>query len=733
MTRTFHWPRFVFALALLLGALYSGTNFFAHFTDAIPQHPKGGGLGFMTPGDQFEQLNRYTMAGTNLLRGRNPYYQAYQYNAIKGAPEFTEGLVGFPFSFAGGLLAVPFGDAAAFNLLVLLSYPLAAVCGFLLCYRVSGDPLASCVACLILVTLPFRTAFLYGELVYGIDMCLLPLAIYLYEGFLEKGTVRSSAWFGLCLFCAATANIQSTYFFLLLGSPYFAISLFLARRGAPQQWRRTLAVLVAACAPAGIYLLYVKNLIDHSGKGVLPRSYDEVLNFAPGWEHMWHVFSGNERSVMIGFPLLIVLGLLFYTGASPLMAASRPAERRIWLILGPMFVASYLACLGPAVDRLLHLPLYREFFFKFPGGSATRTPGRIMAVAGCFFMVLFALALARILRRAAKAKPWLPVPIACAVGALIVIQNWYTSPTMVQIKPQTPVYASLTGTAGRVLALPFFDAPDHYMNALYTYLGRYYDLRMFNGHSSYYPAYMIDASRKLADFNSTGRLDEKTWRWLRNNEYTHVIAHRRVERPRIDAVVLHNLSASPYLSLEKAADDIYDFTILSQPRALAAESTTDFYNRLADSIVAEDPKWAEHPVHYLDGWYNLEAYPGQRPFRWMKGTNASLIVLDPRPNSPLEVSFASKCPFNDLTVEANGRDVQPQSSPLADGWRQIRIAVPAAVRRYDVFDLHVSRIFTVSTDPRSFGCMIGEIETKVPDTTAQAGSRVSGAVERRKR
>ncbi len=687
---------FVVMLQLLIGCLYSGPVFFRHFTDGVPRAPVGRSIAFMPPGDQFEQLNRYTMVGANILRHRSPYYEGFEYNVSKTAPPFSEGWVFFPFSFFGGLLSILIGGTAAFNLLGVLSYPLAGVAMFALLRRYTNSFWPALLGSIVYSTLPFRTAFLYGEMVFGIDACMIPLTLLLFERFLAERDWRSAALFGGALFCTIAANFQSAYFFLLFGMPYFLVACTLSHRA--RAFSRTMRCLLAASViPACLYAYHVNALVS---RAVRVSSLQEVAIYTPSFANMLTVFNGNEKNVFIGFPALLLLAFLCLRGVVPMLREASADRRRLWCTFAPLFAVSYLFCFGTRVDQLLHAPVYGVFFRYFPGGSATRTPGRIMAVAGAFFAIVFGLAIDELLRGWSRRRRIIPVA-AALLAIAVVFQNDYLSPSMAILEPSNSVYESIRGTSGRVLALPFQKAPDQYLNATYIYYGQKYDLHMFNGHSSLYPEIVRDVTQRLFEVSSRGEISEDCWRWLRENGYRFVIVHDTPFAPRIAPLALMRLLSSRFLQLKSRADNMYEFCILPSPRESGDESEAELIQRLSAQIGGP-------PILYDDGWYEEESYPGQKPFRWMHGIRSVLLVA----RGSTGLRFEVKCPYGGPRIESGNGQVRATTGALPDGWLSVSFRLPPAPAAYSALTINADRVYRAAPDPREFGCMIRDVEAE---------------------
>ncbi|OQW90971.1 MAG: hypothetical protein BWK78_05810, partial [Thiotrichaceae bacterium IS1] len=389
----------------LIALYYSGSNFLGNINSAIPLSPLDQNH-HMKAGDHFSQFYRYSLFKNNLERGYFPYYSGYQYNISSSSPSFTEGLIFFPFSFLNGLLGFIVGDILSYNLILLSSYILTSLSIYFLVFYITKSPLASLVSSVFLATVPFRTSFLYGEMVYGIDICLLPLPILFTELALTTQQKKYFFLVGLSLFFLATANFQSFYWFVFLTWPYFLLRLVtftrlesISTKGKMVMMSYVMPGLIAA----GGYLIFVyfmmKGSVLHSGQEV-----DEVLVYTPDLTNLFQKYNGNEKNLYLGWTLPVVLLVVMGWGYLHLWCRNLTTsmERLFFYTFFPLFVISYIFCFGPNIDKFIGFPFYQWMFEHIPGFSGTRTTGRIMAVVIVNYAIILGISMSiieRILRK----------------------------------------------------------------------------------------------------------------------------------------------------------------------------------------------------------------------------------------------------------------------------------------------------------------------------------------------
>lgn len=700
---------FIFALFLLgVGLFYSGRLFLSHLTDGIAAGVVVDGVRNMLPGDHHEQFYRYSLFYENLIRGRLPYYTGYQY----ASTDFTEGLIFFPFTAIVGLMSFVFGPILSYNLLLLFSYVFVGLAGYYMVKQITKSSAAGMVSGLFLAVVPFRTTFLYGEMVYGVDAVMVPLLIYAIERAKEQRQAKYFFMAGLIMFLTLTANFQLFYWAMFLLAPYFLYVLIGYMRegdGSSLNKLKILTWLLPGLFGCVVYGIYIYTMMKGSAlQG--GQNFNEILFYTPEPHRLFIKFNGNEKNVYLGLTALFVLPWLFF----PLLRF-RPASVRspyipLFLML---FIVGMLLVFGPIVDWATKLPVYQWMFEHIPGFNGTRTSGRIMALVVVFYAILlgyfvaiFTLELQRRFSNVVAAI------FVAAILALIVYDFNYIRPGIDTFARENMAYRSISGKQTKVVTIPFQKISAHYFNATYLPLALKYDVRLFTGHSSFYPKIMDKYVMDLFSLNE-GVIDRVQWKWLTENGYEYVVAHATEYQPRVDNYVIGALSVSPYLELLTDDEGVYLYRL----RKIPLEKRTEG-NRTADleawaSAIEKLPtrkNAAGNGVGYAYGWYEREAYPNQKPFRWMRGVD-SILVLESFNTGMHVLSFDYLCPDRGpLKIVMHRAKFEVTHEKLNDGWSKARIGFMGGADKTVFVNLQATRLFEAPPDTRKFGCQVGDIE-----------------------
>lgn len=637
---------FVFALLLLIvGLFYSGTLFLSHIHEGIAAGVVVDGVHHMLPGDQHEQFYRYSLFYENLIRGRLPYYTGYQY----ASADFTEGLIFFPFTAVVGLMSFVFGPILSYNLLLLSSYVFVGLAGFYMVRQITKSNAAGIVAGVFLATVPFRTSFLYGQMVYGVDAVMLPLLIYAVERAKETHQRKSFFMIGLVMFLTLTANFQMFYWGMLLLSPYFIyvfIEYLNSGDGSPLAKLKPVAWMLPGLLACLAYGLYVYSLMKGSAlQG--GQNFAETLFYTPEPHRLFMKFNGNEKNVYLGLTAVFVMPWLLY----PLLRSRQAVARSPYISLFFLiFIVGLFLVFGPVIDRALKLPIYQWMFEHIPGFNGTRTPGRIMAVVVVAYAILLgfaAAAIAECLKE--KFTKHIAAAFVTAVAFLIVYDFNYVKTGINTFEAENKAYRSIAGVQTKIVTLPFQFNSAHYFNSTFLTYALKYDLRLLTGHSSFYPRAVDTQVENLFTIND-GLIEYAQWKWLNDNGYEYVIAHATQFEPNVSSTVIGALNISPYVNYVMSDNGVYLYRIRNAADATPGSGRQqidfDAWAAAIDAMPSNLPVDGTK-IRHAHGWYSREAYPDQKPFRWMRGVE-SILVLEPGRGNKRSISFDYLCPNHDL-------------------------------------------------------------------------------------
>ncbi len=718
----------------IIGLFYSGTNFINHINTAIALSPLDQNY-YMKAGDHFEQFYRYSLVKNNLERGNFPYYSGYQYNITNDSNNFTEGLIFFPFSLINGMLSFIVGDILSYNIMLLLSYVFTGLSAYLLVFYITKSSVASLVAGTFLVTVPFRTSFLYGQMVYGIDVCLLPLPILFTELALTTQKRRYYFLVGLSFFFLATANFQSFYWFVFLTWPYFLLRLisFINLRNIEIRHKLTLMTYMLPGLIAAIfYLIFIyfllKGSVLHSG-----QAFAEVSVYAPNINNMFTVYNGNEKNLYLGWTLslvilVLILSLIFRNIVSSL-------EKFFFYVFFVIFLLSYMFCFGPNIDIYSGSNFYKWLFENIPGFSGTRTPGRIMVVVVVSYAILIGISVhffqKFLLQKIKRFGVYSSVMSALLILVSIVIDFDYLKPGLNFFEKENKVYQYLEGKE-KILGLPFTEHGADFRNTPFIYYALKYNLRMYNGHSSFVPKEYFDVTPFLFSINH-GELTDKQWLWLKENKFKYIVAHHSEDknfRTPLDAIL--KLKASVFLDYKFTDQQAFLFEVRVNKKDKKEQEKLEA--RLIDELIEQSKLSGTNFIHY-SGWYQREVYEGDIPFRWMHG-NYSIVIfpLKEKQNDVLSMEFQFYCPLTDIDVGVTGSKIISQDRTVLPNsrWTNLKIFLGDFDKDYGKLEFFTPHVYTVPHESRQFGCQISDIllnnvHTQI-DNILETPQQIVGAV-----
>ena len=316
---------------------------------------------------------------------------------------------------AGRLLAGALGPVAAYNLLVLATFPLAAAAAYLLARYVLGSHLGAMVAGLAYAFLPFHVAHATGH-PHVAQTQWLPLYLLALWQCVDRPNVRSA----FLLLAAAAAVVLSNFYGGLIAvvlSPVALVAHGLVSPRRPGEGRlRRMALTcltLAAVAAAGVLLLYrfAPAVLLRPGSFAFPRS-DLFLYSAKWWSYLVppvdHPLAGSrirqfwagrgleeallEQQVSVGFALLVL-------GAVPLWLWLRGDRTSLALrsapVLASVAVAAVICSLSPE-RRIGPFTLVRPSALLYEVAPMFRAYARFGVVVGLMTALLAGAGAARL-------------------------------------------------------------------------------------------------------------------------------------------------------------------------------------------------------------------------------------------------------------------------------------------------------------------------------------------------
>lgn len=191
-------------------------------------------------------------------RYRDPFVVMHQYGAGSVPAPFLQPATDLP----GILLARAAGGVTAYNVVDLLSFPLAAIAAFLLTWKLTGSVLASVTAGLLFAWSPFHVAHAAYHL-HIAQVQWLPLALLAIWQVAARPTLPRLA-FGAA---AGAVLCAASFYWALIGAVILPVALVAASAVVPLEGGRTRSRAVLASAAIALVLAGVAA----TAAAVLPR------------------------------------------------------------------------------------------------------------------------------------------------------------------------------------------------------------------------------------------------------------------------------------------------------------------------------------------------------------------------------------------------------------------------------------------------------------------------------
>jgi hypothetical protein len=447
-------------------------------------------------------------------------------------------------------LAVPFtvfsilGGHAAYNLLVLLSFPAAGLAAYGLARRLTGDPPAAVVAGIGFALLPARLGPLFGGHPAGFAMALVPATLWGLDVALRDGRGGGAAGGGAALIALAMLEPQYTY---LAGGLALAHAGMQLVTGSARRLRLAPLVVFGVLAiAAGGWVLMLRQVFVAGSIAEAGRRLEEVRLFSPG-------FAALAEPARYGGLVLAALALV------GLGVRGRPGDAGLRLLYGTALGLGLLLSVGPTIPRF---PLYQALHRFVPFFAMIRNPEKFQLLTSVALVVLAALGVRAVLGRVVAGPGRRR---AAAIGGLLVLVG---TPPWHGIAfarfGDSPVYETLRREASRVLYLPVWPG-DSAHSGLYLYSVTRTRVPMVNGYSPLVPRHYVDDVFEPLEGLNVGDLAPGEAGALRRLGISHVVVDRAGFPPQVSpypsAFTIDGLRASGVLALQQAAGPLWLFRV----------------------------------------------------------------------------------------------------------------------------------------------------------------------------
>ena len=478
------------------------------------------------------------------LLGPTPLFtDPYQFRV--NGPRWNLPQAFLPLSLPFTALSV-FGGHAAYNLLVLLSFPAAGLAAYGLARRLTGDGAAAVVAGLGFALLPARTSPLFGGHPAGFAMALVPAMLWGLDVALRDGRLAGGVGGGAALLALAMLEPQYTY--LAVG---LALAHAIMRLGGRPTGRIRLApllVFAVLAAGAGGWVLMLRSMFVAGSIAEAGRRLDEVRLFSPGPRAL-------AESARYGGLTLAALA------AVGLGARGRPGDAWLRLLYGAALALGLLLSLGPTIPRV---PLYQGLHRFLPFFAMIRNPEKLLLVTSVATVVLAALGARALLTALAAGSEARRMVTVGALVALVLVATPPWHGIAFARFGDSPVYETLRREATRVLYLPVWPG-DSAHSGLYLYAVTRTRVPMINGYSPLVPRRYVDDVFSPLEAMNVGDLGPGEAAALRRLGVTHVVVDRAGFPPQVSpypsAFTVGRLAASGILAPQQSAEPLRLFRV----------------------------------------------------------------------------------------------------------------------------------------------------------------------------
>lgn len=453
--------------------------------------PLAAHLGSLVPGDVGDPvLNTWILwwsAGHVPLTAA--WWNAPIFFPATGTLAFSENLLGISV-LASPIIWLTHNPLLAYNVVFLLSFPLAAFTTYALTLELTGSRGAAWIAGLAFGFAPYRIAHLSHLQILATFW--MPLALLGLHRYVRRGRIGNLVLFAASWALQALSNgYYLAYFSILI---VFWVIWFVPVR----QWRKAAAIAAAWLAAVVVLLpVLIQYWKVHAQFG-LARNVQTVralsadvaswLNASPLMS-LWgglQLFPKNEGALFTGFTvvLLMLMGLLMEAGrrrkADHLDAAQ--TGRSAVVFYAAAALAMYILALGPSPELMGHTIISSgpyAWLMRLPGVAALRAPGRFGMLVSLCVAIGAGLGLARVVSSMRSASRTLA---AALCGAAIIAESW--THAMPLWEPPRPWEIETTDVNGALLVLPV-------LNELNESGSMYRDMTtgvpLVNGYSGFVP------------------------------------------------------------------------------------------------------------------------------------------------------------------------------------------------------------------------------------------------------
>ena len=547
------------------------------------------------PSDSLQLFYQMWLVRDGLLGPTPLFTDPYQFRVNGPRWNLTQTFLplSLPFTLLSG-----FGLHAAYNLLVLLSFPASGLAAYGLARQLTGNAAAALVAAVGFALLRARLEPLFGGHPAGFALALVPAVLWGLDVALTRRRVAGGVAGGLAFLALAMLEPQYTYLTAGLATLHLAARWWLSRA---RSWRWAPLVAFGALAGAGVgWVLMLRQAFVSGSIADVGRRIDEVRLFSPGLAALAH-------PATYGGPLLAALALVGLAVRPP------RGDAALRFLYGAILVAGLVLTPGPTLPGL---PFYEALHRWLPLFAMIRNPRKLELLTAVGTLVLAAFGARAVLSRFAPTGAGTYRAAAGGLTALVLVATPPWHGIAVARFDDSPVFEALRSHATRVLYVPVWPG-DSAHSSLYLYAITRTRVPAVNGYSPLVARqYVRDVFQPLEPLN-TGDLGPEEVEALRRLGISHVVVDRSVFPPQVSAYpsafTVQRLQASPAVALELAADPLWLFRVTGEAPARPRDPTSPvglFY----------EAEWQHHATGAV---LDMPAASGGRVMVGRPGTDAA--------------------------------------------------------------------------------------------------------------
>jgi hypothetical protein len=562
----------------------------AHLADGLPfaaVPAEGRELLRRVQGDHLQFYYYLWLVRDRLLEGASFLRDPYQF-AVNG-PRLNLPNTFLPFAVPYVALSA-FGPRLAYNLLVLLSFPLAGLSIALLLHRYGLGRVGAVAGGAVFACLPYRVGVLLGGHPAGLAFGLVPLTLWGLEAALA-GSIAGGIW---CAVALVSLSIMEPHYFYFatLGLPLY----LLARLGLPGVGRATLragalawalAVVVAAAVAAGVLVTLAERqwtppwpqrlavaalvaagvlaawqavagwLAAGGWRALGPRRVVTALGIAAAGGLAGAVFMMVLRQAMLrrsvsGAGRTISEVLLFSPLPADLLVRVNPnATRAVYLGVAALALAALgcvalalrpppprarvlwifppLLALGTALSlgpRFTSVPLFEAAHHLVPFWNFVRQPAKFQVLVALALAALAGIGAAAVARAVARRHPAWRVALPLGLVAIVLTEYHPWRPAGVSLVPTGGASYEAMRAIGPRALWIPFWPGDSAWSGLYLYATTLTRVPMLNGYSAWIDRGYVRGVYGSLERVNLGTVGEAEYAALRQHGVRQVILDR---------------------------------------------------------------------------------------------------------------------------------------------------------------------------------------------------------------